>query len=35
MAVEKWKYANITAVYTKGDTTDKINYRPISTLSNF
>ena len=29
------KYADITPVYKKGDTTDKTNYRLIRTLSNF
>ena len=28
-------YADITPVSRKGDTTDKTNYRPVSTLSNF
>ena len=29
------KYADISPVFKKGDTTDKTNYRPASTLSNF
>ena len=29
------KYADIVPVFKKGDTTDKSNYRTISTLSNF
>ena len=29
------KYADITPVFKKGDTTDKTYYRPIMTLSNF
>ena len=29
------KYADITPVFKKGNTTDKSNYKPISTLSNF
>ena len=29
------KYADITPVFKKEDTTDKTNYRPASTLSNF
>ena len=29
------KYADVTPVFKKGDTTDKESYRPISTLSNF
>ena len=29
------KYAGITPVFKKGDTTDKSNYKPINTLSNF
>ena len=29
------KYADISQVFKKGDTTDKSNYSPISILSNF
>ena len=29
------KYADITPVFKKRDTTDKTNYRPVITLSNF
>ena len=29
------KYTDITPVFKKGDTTDKTNHGPISTLSNF
>ena len=31
---DKWKEANVTPVHKKGDRQNKINYRPISLLSN-
>ena len=32
---ELLQYADVTPVFKKGDVTEKVNYRPVNTLSNF